>query len=165
MVEYSRTFRNASVHSPQSIMHLVITMWLILQHSPSSHISFTRIEEIFRNNVSVRGFVNMLAILFSDWMWEIWRSPHSINSRRKWWWISMCLLHPWNWGSRVNAIAPQLSLLRLNGRSGSSPSSRISIWCQRMWHVACERATYSASRVERAIVPCFFALQATAPLT
>src|SRR5258708_19110050 len=75
----------------------------------------------------------------------------------------MCLLHPWDCGSWVNAIAPQLSLLRLNGQSGSNPSSRTSIWCQMTWHVVCESEMYSASSVERAIEPCFFVLQATAP--
>src|SRR5260221_3620310 len=75
----------------------------------------------------------------------------------------MCLLHPWNCGLWVNSIVPQLSLLRLNGQLGSNPSSQTSIWCQMTWCIACESKMYSASKVERAIEPCFFALQAMAP--
>ncbi len=138
-------------------------MWLIIQHSPSSHISFTMWEVNFLNRVSMRGFIKILAILSSDQICWILRLLHSISSHRKWWQISMCLLCPWNCGSWVNAIVPWLSLLRLNGQSGLNPSSWTSIWCQMTWHIVCESEMYSASSVGRAVEPCFFMLQAMAP--
>jgi len=68
----------------------------------------------------------------------------------------MCLAHWWNCGFLAIATAPSLSLKISVGRTCLYPSSPTSDRSQQASHVTSDKATYSASVDDKAIVDCFF---------
>ena len=76
----------------------------------------------------------------------------------------MCLARWWNCGFLAIATAPSLSLKISVGRTCLYPSSPNSDRSQQASCVASDKATYSASVDDKAIVNCFFDHQVMAPL-
>ena len=112
-----------------------------------------------------KGFANTLAVCSGSRQLFIVIVPFCMRFQTQCHWVAKCFDRLWNWGLRAIMINPSLSPF-----SGFGDFENIRVLhinyeasCQHASPPASERAMYSTSVDDRAIVVCFFDLHIIAP--
>ena len=115
------------------------------------------------NNYFPKGFVNGFAKWFSDLQNSTLISLLYINSRIKWYLVSICLLLLWKTWFLDSAMDDLLSQKNWVGSSCSCCNSERVLLIHKVWHATVVATTYSASVEDNVTMGCFFESRATDP--